>query len=668
VTLLEPGAAILAASLAVPALLMLYMLKLRRRPVRVSTAMFWVSAAKDLEANVPLRWLRASWLLVMQLLAVIALSIALGRPTIPSADASVDRLVLILDRSASTRAKVGDSTAFEELRVALLDRIIAIDRAGFSGEASLIVLDATPGLAAGPTRDLRELRTALQEIEPTDQPADLASAMRLATTIAAGPERAQNRESVTEQGTIELATDSLMYGELLPAGVRVIRRGLDEPSGNAGIVAMAARRDIDRPALIRVLVSIACEQDEPITLPIEFTIDNGTPLTRALRLEPDADHPNIQRGTLTEAMQLPQGGLIVARIIRPDVLESDNAAGVRIAPPPAPNIVLVQPTRQDLESDAGWIMVETLRALRPASLVQLTADEFDEQGVPEGTDLLILDGVAPTTTPANELVVPTLSFGIDPRFETLGVESTQATTDRFLTWERGHPLWRGAAIDGIRWRNTLRFTVKSGQAETLATAGRGPVAVLDETQGLRRIALSFRPADSTWPTHYSFALFLINAAEFLTMSATANAGLVLTTGKPGTVWPIDLGMPATDTLMTLAFADGPVRMLTRATDGSWSIGLLGHAGRYTLATDSERTIELFVSVLDESETLLSRGRANQDGAGEPSEVSSSSTEQTRQERRDALKNSSREVWYWFVIPAALLLAVEWFIYARRARI
>ena len=65
---LAPLTGLIAAAVTVPTLLTFYLLRLRRRPVRVSTTMFWLPIGEDLEANVPLRMLRASWLLLLHLL------------------------------------------------------------------------------------------------------------------------------------------------------------------------------------------------------------------------------------------------------------------------------------------------------------------------------------------------------------------------------------------------------------------------------------------------------------------------------------------------------------------------------------------------------------------------------------------------------------------------
>src|SRR6266550_4321559 len=65
--------------LAVP-IIVLYMLKLRRREVEVSSTLLWQLLLRDREANAPWQRLRRNLLLILQLLLLIALVLALARP------------------------------------------------------------------------------------------------------------------------------------------------------------------------------------------------------------------------------------------------------------------------------------------------------------------------------------------------------------------------------------------------------------------------------------------------------------------------------------------------------------------------------------------------------------------------------------------------------------
>src|SRR5438128_12430759 len=102
---LSPLPAIIAAAIAVPALLVLYFLKLRRREMPVSTTLLWKKAIQDLQVNAPFQKLRRNLLLLLQLFILLALLLALSRPVARTARTAGQVNVILIDRSASMSAK-----------------------------------------------------------------------------------------------------------------------------------------------------------------------------------------------------------------------------------------------------------------------------------------------------------------------------------------------------------------------------------------------------------------------------------------------------------------------------------------------------------------------------------------------------------------------------------
>jgi uncharacterized membrane protein len=79
----------------------MYMLKLRRREVRVSSVMLWQILLRDRQANAPWQRLKRNWLLILQLLILAMLVVSLARPALAVPQVASGSMVVLLDASAS---------------------------------------------------------------------------------------------------------------------------------------------------------------------------------------------------------------------------------------------------------------------------------------------------------------------------------------------------------------------------------------------------------------------------------------------------------------------------------------------------------------------------------------------------------------------------------------
>ena len=177
-TLLSPLAGLLLAAAVVPPLVLLYVLRLRRRSLRVPSTLLWEQAIEDLRANAPFQRLRPSWLLLLQLLAVGLLAAAIMQPQLAGADRVRGRTILMIDRSASMNARDGGPAGGEELtrleaaRRAARDRVETLYAGGLFGrsdvETMVIALGERAEVATRFTRSREQLLRAIDGIEPTD--------------------------------------------------------------------------------------------------------------------------------------------------------------------------------------------------------------------------------------------------------------------------------------------------------------------------------------------------------------------------------------------------------------------------------------------------------------------------------------------------------------------
>src|SRR5690606_4604314 len=177
--------ALLGGLLAIP-IILLYMLRLRRQEVVISSTFLWQQILRDNEANTPWQRLRRNLLLLLQLLILAALVIALARPFITVPAVGAGQIVLLLDASASMNATdVDDGTRFDAAKREALDVVNTL-RAGDT--MTVIRVADIPEVLTPATRDRNVLTNAINNAQPSSASADWSGALTLAIGGAAEAE------------------------------------------------------------------------------------------------------------------------------------------------------------------------------------------------------------------------------------------------------------------------------------------------------------------------------------------------------------------------------------------------------------------------------------------------------------------------------------------------
>ena len=97
-------------------IVLLYLLKLKRKERIISSVMLWQAAVADLQANAPLQKLNKNLLLFLQLLVLLLIVLAAARPFRNVEGLGQNRIVVIMDASASMQANDVGMSRFEKAR------------------------------------------------------------------------------------------------------------------------------------------------------------------------------------------------------------------------------------------------------------------------------------------------------------------------------------------------------------------------------------------------------------------------------------------------------------------------------------------------------------------------------------------------------------------------
>src|SRR6188768_2553108 len=157
-TFLNPWMAALAAGIVIPALLVLYFLKLRRRELAVSSTLLWKKAVQDLQVNAPFQRLRRNLLLLLQLLLLFLLLLAFSRPVTHFTPGAGQISVLLIDRSASMATRDPDlkgKTRLEEAKRRAKD---LAETLGKNSQAMVIAFDETAEIMQTFTGNISDLK------------------------------------------------------------------------------------------------------------------------------------------------------------------------------------------------------------------------------------------------------------------------------------------------------------------------------------------------------------------------------------------------------------------------------------------------------------------------------------------------------------------------------
>src|SRR5262245_38232582 len=153
--------------LFVPAVIAMYLLKLRREETPVPSTLLWHRLVADVEANAPWQRLRRSLLFLLQLLLVIILVLLAARPFIERPAGLARDIVLVVDTSASMAATDQPPDRLSAAKAAAIE---ALKDLPTGGKVSVIESGRTARIVASGSTDLGRIRLAIDSIKPTSAP------------------------------------------------------------------------------------------------------------------------------------------------------------------------------------------------------------------------------------------------------------------------------------------------------------------------------------------------------------------------------------------------------------------------------------------------------------------------------------------------------------------
>lgn len=600
-------------ALALPVVVGFYLLKRRRRVVRVSSSVLWQRYLAEMQASAPFQRLRKSWLLLLQLLLLALAVLALARPVRSGPGGARPLRVVILDASASMRSTDAAPSRFEAAR----RQALALAEGLRDGQQMIVLEAGARTVVRQPaTGDRAALRRALAAAEATDGPTRLAEALRMAESLVQDLPDAEVHLFSDGVGADLAALDT----RRLP----LVFHPVGERGRNAGIVRLDVRPNPEDPAQRAVFTAVANASPEPLEAELQLLFEGRVLDAQILRVPPGGTLPVVF--TAAQAAD----GVFTVRLRADDDLAVDNEAHfVSLLPPPA-RVLLVTRGNRFLE-----------RALRAAGRVELSVVPAFTAGAADA-DFVVLDDVAPAAWPEANLlafrVAPTNWFVPEGRLEAPPI----------VDWRGNHPLLRFVSFDNVQVAEAVAVRPPPW-AEPLVESPQAPLLLAGEPGGRRVVWAAFDLLQSSWPLRVSFPLFIANAVEWLHPAAERAARLQVRAGDP-----LRLPAPAAGGEVELTLPDGARRRLAAEAGAPEIIfGETLRAGLYTARAGTNVTV-FAVHALDPAQTANAPRRELPAGGGGGLVTAA------------APVKAGAELWRWFAAAALAVMLFEWWFYHRRA--
>lgn len=721
-TFLTPLYAAIAASIAVPSLVILYFLKLKRRDVEISSTLLWKKAIQDLQANAPFQKLRRNILLLLQLLALVAAILALGQPQFNSVKTTGGRHVILIDRSASMNAvdedlKGAAASRLEVAKAEALNFIQGLAEPGLiekdAGDTAMVIaFDREASVVQQFTGDKRKLADAVRNITASDGPSLLEPAVRLARAQAPRlileDVRVVDGQPVTDIKVIEGISDRwpislhIYTDGKLPDAAKAIAGPSDTvefhrfgkpDTHNVGIVAMRADREFDTPANVLLFAGLQNTDPNPVKVDVQMILDGVQGPIKEVTVP-----GSVVKGAGEAAESVPGNAGVSFKFERAeataieivvrktdsianslDAFQTDDRGWLRI--PPARGLRLA------LVTNGNLFLRQALAVLPQSGEPTIFSPAEYQAALKNGKafefDVTVVDSVAlewgdrkNTLPPGRFLVFNTIPNAVDPstikpvaegqnpdRLGAVLVPQGESGPSTMVTWQRDHPAFRSLNLDNLDLFKSLRAEVPPGStAQILGESTSGPVFFELISSDARALVAAFDPTASDWPFDVSFIVFLSYATDYL---GTGGGWAVARSSQPGLT--LSDRLPDSASGVECVGPGGITVGAGLAPDGSASFGPFPKVGIYTASWTGPGAAG------DVTTGSVSKRRLAVNLL-DPAESDIRAAEEIKLASTDAAANkgdtggSVRILWPWMLLAALAVVMLEWFIYNRKVHV
>jgi len=630
---LSPWALGLAALL--PVIVILYLLKLKRRPQIVASTLLWRRSVQDMIANAPFQRLRNNLLMWLQLLALLLLVLALARPVAKVTGMGGETIIVLLDRSASMQTREADGeTRFDKAK-ALAEK--AVEGIGGGGgilpgllqrdEMMLIGFADTPVPLQPMTEDRAALLSAIRSARPMDTEANLTDLGYIL----------QERTMRIKDGAIEpnpnarviLISDGVVGPTIssLADVINVDFTSVGDATDNVGFTGVDVRESFAGQYEYQVFATLLNSGADATSVFVELQVD-----AEVLDLK-KVDIPANQSAAVVFTVGEAVRGLATLRLTdHTDAYALDDMVRAVVSPPTDLKVLIVS---------KGNSFIERAFSVDPrVSITRMRPDEYTPRGE---YDITVFDDCTTAEIPAGNFLfinsLPPADVGYTKKAE-------EIDNPRIIDWSRVHPVTRYANFQRVLIGKSLSIEPPPA-ATPLLQAVETDLISIHETETRRVIVIGFDVNLSYWPVDVSFPIFFANLIDYWARTGRGLGKPAYATGETVPIVP-----PRDAAKATVTLPDASKIEYDLAGQTTIYLTETQAAGIYTVSFDKGTPRQIPINAMSILESHIAPVRELEIGGRKI--VASKEAVKTRQ-----------EIWFWLALAALAILMAEWAIYCRR---
>lgn len=572
------------------AMVLLYLLKLRRRRVAVPFSPLWATVVSERQSSALFRRLKRLWSLMLQLLLLALVVGALGDPRpegltgcgfAPPEPPPTRHTLLLVDTSASMSTLSQGERRFDAALKAA-ERVLAASGANPEHRLMVAAVDVQVRPLTLWTTDREIARAALETLRqegPRGTPTHAQHTLEVATQVLRGRAGAE-AVWITDQAFDPPAIDPELPLRVLPVG---------QPGVNVGLEGFNVRPALDDGLAYAIFFAIRNTSDHPLKATVhlyanedgvtahDFVQEDRIVSSVALTIPPNTVLPHVLTDVSFEGSRLAARVALDTQEAVHDVFDTDDVAFAVV--PPRKRLAVQLVTEGNLFLQASLFLREN---------VDLTVVAPADYRGPQGHDVTFVDRASVDLSPPGRYVL------FDPPeggvFEHLG----RLDTPRVTRVRDRHPLVKGLTFADAGIAEASKLKVERGDEVVVKGPGGAPLILTRQDPAGSRtfVAVAFDIRRSLLPVSYAFPLLVVNALNWYQpqpdgLLPTRRAGVPLSVATALEEGPLQ--------------ARGPAPVALRRVEGRLHF-TAPEVGLYDFTNAAAETLTVAVNLMDAAES------------------------------------------------------------------